>query len=67
MPCLNEALESMKTLNKSDIEEIRTLDHPPKIIKLVMKAICMIIEEPPTTKRNRDGTYEPSYWKTAIG
>ena len=70
MPRLNEAMDSMSNIQKSHIDIIRSMDHPPKIIKLVMKAICMILEEGPTpqnTKKNKDGIFKPSYWKTAIG
>ena len=67
VPMLNEAMDSMASMNKADIEIIRSFDHPPKIIKLVMKAICMILEEPPTVRKNSKGIYKPSFWKTAIG
>ena len=56
----------MSNISKDDIEIIRSFDHPPKIIKLVMKAICMILEVGPTTRKNSKGIYKPSYWATSI-
>jgi len=67
IPMLNEAIDSMANISKYDIEVIKSLDKPPKIIKLVMKAICMILEEGPTTRKNSKGIYKPSYWMTTIG
>ena len=46
--------------------EIRTLPHPPKAIKLVLKAVCILLEVEPITKKNKKGDYKPSYWRAAI-
>lgn len=43
-PCVNEAIRSMQQVNKLDIGEIRTLNRPPKVIKLILKVICMLLE-----------------------
>ena len=67
VPCINEAVESMQQISKYQTGEVKTLDHPPRTIKLVMKAICILLEVEPIVKRNSKGTYKPSYWKAAIG
>lgn len=57
----------MQQISKYEVGEVKTLDHPPKTIKLVMKAICILLEVEPIVKRNSKGEYKPSYWKAAIG
>jgi hypothetical protein len=49
------------------MSEVKTLDHPPRTIKLVMKAVCVLLKVEPIVKRNSKGEYKPSYWKAAIG
>jgi dynein heavy chain, axonemal len=66
VPCLNEAIDSMQTIAKNDVEELRGLNTPPKVIKLIMKAICMVLDIEPILARKKDGSYKKSYWKTAI-
>ena len=39
---------------------------PPKVIKLVMKAVCIILLVPPQRKKHRDGIhFKDSYWQAA--
>lgn len=57
----------MQQISKYEVGEVKTLDHPPRTIKLVMKAICILLEVEPIVKRNSKGEYKPSYWKAAIG
>ena len=41
---------------------------PPKIVKLVMKAVCMILGvEPEEKKSKKTGKMKMSYWKAAQG
>jgi dynein heavy chain len=67
VPCIREALDSMGQVAKYDVAEVRTLDHPPKTIKLVLKAICLLLDVKPIVKKNRKGVFKPSYWMAAIG
>jgi len=46
--------------------EMRSLDHPPKTIKLVLKAICIIFGIQPVMKQKKNGEYKASYWRAAI-
>ena len=57
----------MQQIAKEDVSEVRTLNHPPKTIKLVMKAICLLLKVQPIVKKNSKGVYKPSYWMAAIG
>ena len=56
----------MQSILKSDVSEIKTFDHPPKAIKLVLKAVCLLLGVQPIMKKNSKGEYKPSYWKAAI-
>lgn len=40
----------MQQISKYDVAEIRTLQHPPKAIKLVLKAVCILLEVEPIVK-----------------
>jgi dynein heavy chain, axonemal len=66
VPLFNQAVASMNLIEKEDIAEIRTLPHPPKAIKLVLQAVCILLGVEPQIKRNKRGEYKPSYWKAAI-
>ena len=67
MPCFDEARQSMQRIAKYDLSGVKSLDHPPRTIKLVMKAICTLFEVEPIVKRTKKGIYKPSYWKAAQG
>ena len=67
VPCITEALNSMGQVAKYDVAEVKTLDHPPKTIKLVLKAICLLLDVKPIVKKNSKGVFKPSYWMAAIG
>ena len=47
LPSLKEALQLVSTLTKKDVAELRSLKHPPKVVKLVLQAVCMIFGVPP--------------------
>lgn len=42
MPILNSALAALDTLTPQDITFIKTMKSPPRGIKLVMEAICIL-------------------------
>jgi len=56
----------MNQISKYDVAEIRTLPHPPKAIKLVLTAVCILLNVEPIPKKNKKGEYKPSYWRAAI-
>ena len=67
MPCLNEAMDTMQTISKYDIAELKSMIDPPKMVHSVVKAVCILIGVEPAPAKTKQGTYEPSYWKAAIG
>ncbi|XP_047987651.1 dynein axonemal heavy chain 7-like [Leguminivora glycinivorella] len=63
MPILNSALAALDTLTPQDITFIKTMKSPPRGIKLVMEAICILKEMKPDKVPNPSGvgTIE-DYW-----
>lgn len=43
MPQLRTAQEALKSLNKSDVNEIRVFQKPPKLVQFVMEAVCILM------------------------
>lgn len=42
MPILNAALAALNTLTPADITIVKTMKNPPKGVKLVMEAVCIV-------------------------
>ena len=57
VPCITEAINSMQQISKYDMSEVKTLDHPPRTIKLVMKAVCVLLKVEPIEKA-RESAYK---------
>lgn len=66
VPLINQAIAQMNQISKYDVVEIRKMPHPPKPIKKVLKAVCIILGVEPVIKKNKRGEYKPSYWRAAI-
>lgn len=47
IPILNEALAALDTIKEADIAYIKKLTNPPSAIKLVLEAICVVLEVKP--------------------
>jgi dynein heavy chain len=65
-PCLNDAINSMQQLSKYQLAEVRSLTHPPKMVKTVLKAVCVLLDVEPQMKRKANGENKMSYWRAAI-
>ncbi|XP_034943575.1 dynein heavy chain 12, axonemal [Chelonus insularis] len=50
LPVLEEALEALNILKPSDISFIKVMKNPPAGVKLVMSAICVMLQIPPDRK-----------------
>lgn len=64
MPMLEAALSALDTLSKNDITEVKSMKSPPGAVKLVMEAVCQMLNVKP--KRINDPS-DPSkkindYW-----
>ncbi|RYH30478.1 hypothetical protein EON65_05000, partial [archaeon] len=47
IPALNEAVAALKTINPNDINEIKALSKPPEKIRMVCKAVCIMLDIKP--------------------
>lgn len=67
IPALENAVKALQTLTKGDITEIKAMKKPPDGVKLVMEAVCMMMNVPPIkTKDPNGGTKKiDDYWVPA--
>ena len=50
IPALNNAMNQVQMLSKYDLAELKSMKHPPKVIKLVMQVVCILFKVPPEKK-----------------
>ncbi|XP_069698472.1 dynein axonemal heavy chain 7 [Periplaneta americana] len=64
MPILNAALAALNTLTPNDITIVKTMKSPPKGIKLVMEAICILKDVKPDRIPDPSGSGKmvEDYW-----
>lgn len=70
IPALNEAVNSIRPIPRHDISDIKAMKKPPKVIKLILRALCIFLDIQPVLKKivREDGTkYKPSYTVAAQG
>ncbi|XP_043266980.1 dynein axonemal heavy chain 6 [Venturia canescens] len=54
LPALQEAQKALEALNKNDIIEIKVFNKPPNLVRFVMEAVCLLLDEKtdwPSAKR----------------
>ncbi len=66
MPVLNEALAALDTLSANDINYVKKLANPPYLIKLVLEAVCVILEAKPAKVPDGKGGQLLDYWKPSV-
>ncbi|CAM6082178.1 unnamed protein product [Calypogeia fissa] len=66
MPILNDALAALDTLTVNDINYVKKLTNPPAAIKLVMEAVCVILEVKPAKVPDGKGGSLMDYWKPSV-
>jgi len=67
MPILHEATTALDTLKPADISYIKGLKNPPPAIKLVMEAVCVILDVKPAKAKDEQGKAIDDYWKPSLG
>jgi dynein heavy chain, axonemal len=67
VPCLNEAMSTITEISKYDVAELKSMGNPPKMVLSVLKCVCILLRVEPLSAITDKGTFEPSYWKAAIG
>ena len=66
MPVLEEALAALDTLSVNDINYVKKLANPPYLIKLVLEAVCIILEVKPAKVPDGKGGQIMDYWKPSV-
>ena len=59
IPIMNEALAALDTIKEADITDIKKLGNPPAAIKLVLEAVCVILDAKPAKVGVKDGVWRP--------
>ena len=67
MPILNSAIAALDTLKPADINYVKGLKNPPAAIKLVMEAVCVVLEVKPNRSKDGDNREIVDYWKQSLG
>ncbi|XP_076603478.1 dynein axonemal heavy chain 1 [Chaetodon auriga] len=68
LPALDAALASLKSLNKSDVTEVRGMQRPPQGVKLVIEAVCIMKGiKPKKVPGEKPGTKVDDYWEPGKG
>ncbi|KAF4757736.1 Dynein heavy chain 1, axonemal, partial [Perkinsus olseni] len=67
LPALEVAVQCLKSLKLSHIQEVKALANPPGGVKLTLEAICIMFEVKPTMKNDpeRPGKKTADYWESA--
>jgi hypothetical protein len=52
IPILNDALAALDTIKEADIAYIKKLQNPPSAIKLVLEAVCVVLDVKPVKVRH---------------
>jgi dynein heavy chain, axonemal len=47
LPALEAALTSLKSLNRTDVAEVKAMKNPPDGVRMVMEAVCIMKKVPP--------------------
>jgi dynein heavy chain len=64
MPALNQALGALRVLKKAAIDELKSMQSPPRGVVLVMEALCIMMRIPPR-KVGSIGDRTDDYWEPA--
>ena len=65
MPAIEQALKSLDLIKPKDISEIKSMKNPPVVVKIVIAAVCVMLEiQPEQGKTGKEGLQD-LLWKPA--
>ncbi|RKO89233.1 dynein heavy chain and region D6 of dynein motor-domain-containing protein [Blyttiomyces helicus] len=68
LPALDAALESLNSLSKNDVIEVRSMQRPPEGVKLVIEAVCIMKQvKPKKIDGDKPGKKVDDYWEPGRG
>jgi dynein heavy chain len=47
MPAYHSAVDALKSLDKKDIQEVKSYAKPPELVQMVMEAVCILLDAKP--------------------
>nr|XP_045615668.1 dynein axonemal heavy chain 7-like isoform X1 [Procambarus clarkii] len=62
LPALQEAVEALNTLKPADITVVKSMKNPPHAIKLVMAAVCVMLEIKPEKMKTSSVKVTYDFW-----
>ena len=66
LPVLQDALSALDTLKPADINYVKQLKNPPATVKLVMEAVCVVLDVKPGKGKDESGRDVPDYWAPSL-
>jgi dynein heavy chain len=68
MPALKAAEDALKVLDKKQLDLLKAMKKPPNVIRVVMKALCLIMYPNPTEKVKNSETLkmEVDWWAASM-
>ncbi|ETN58448.1 hypothetical protein AND_009954 [Anopheles darlingi] len=67
MPALNAAVSALDSLNKKDMNEIKSYSRPPTKVELVMEAVMILLGKEPTWAESKRQLGEQKFLETLKG
>ncbi|KAL6751111.1 dynein heavy chain 5 [Haematococcus lacustris] len=67
IPILESAIQALDTIKPADIKLVQSFKNPPSAIKLVMEAVCVLLDVKPTRLKDPGGSGKmiDDYWPSA--
>ncbi|KAK0418155.1 hypothetical protein QR680_013403 [Steinernema hermaphroditum] len=62
IPALEAAIEALNVMNPSDISSLKTMRFPPRGVRLVVEAVCILLGERPVRGYDENGKAFLDYW-----
>ena len=64
LPMLDEAMAALDTIKPKDITNLKGMSSPPEGVKLVLEAVCVMLQVDPKKKTDKgSGEFTLDYWK----